>query len=107
MLSVMSQIFGYTNILKIWQPPFTGKESTASVDQFMKMDLQKISSYHAITGHISYELIKNKLGDDLLNEYLICSIIRNPVDRTLSLWNYIMQNPNLPQYKDVSKITFE
>jgi len=73
----------------------------------MEMDLQEILSYSAITGHISYDDIKNKLGNDLLNEYILCSIVRDPIDRTISLWNYILQNSDLPDHKNVSKMTFE
>jgi len=31
-LSIISQIFGHKNVLKIWQPPFNGNSSTASVE---------------------------------------------------------------------------
>lgn len=102
--SVLYGIFGFENVLKIWDPNFG---ATASIEDFLNMDLEEIKAYPCIAGHITYPLIRQKLGKEILAEYKICSILRNPVTKFLSLWNYSIQNPNIPNYKEVTGQSIE
>ncbi len=102
--SVLYDLFGFENVLKIWDPNFG---ATASVEGFLNLDLEKIGSYSCIAGHIQYPLVREKLGKEILAEYKVCSIVRDPISRFLSLWNYSIQNPNLPNYKEVTQRSIE
>ncbi len=102
--SILYDVFGSENVLKIWDPNFG---ATASVEGFLDLDLEKIRSYPCIAGHISYPLVREKLGKEILAEYKVCSIVRHPISQFLSLWNYSIQNPNLPNYKEVTQRSIE
>lgn len=102
--SVLYDIFGSENVLKIWDPNFG---ATASIEGFLNMNLEEIRAYPCIAGHIQYPLIRQKLGKEILAEYKVCSIVRNPVAKFLSLWNYSIQNPSIPNYKEVTGRSIE
>jgi hypothetical protein len=102
--SVLYDIFGFENVLKIWDPNFG---ATASIEGFLNLDLEEIRAYPCIAGHIEYPLIRKKLGKEILAEYKVCSIVRDPVSKFLSLWNYSIQNPNIPNYKEITKMSIE
>ncbi len=102
--SVLYDIFGFKNVLKIWHPDFG---ATVSIEGFLDLDIEKIKAYPCIAGHIEYPLIRKKLGREILAEYKVCSIVRDPVSKFLSLWNYSIQNPNIPNYKNVTRMSIE
>ncbi len=96
------QIFGSNKILKIWNPKFG---ATVSIDGFQNMEIEKIKKYDCIAGHIPYNIIRDKLGEDLIKQYFICSTLRDPVDRIVSAYNYISSSHH-PNGDDVQNMKF-
>jgi hypothetical protein len=69
-------------------------------EYFLGAPVQDISKCNFLGGHISLNAFKNKLGDSFYDYYSF-SIIRNPVDRAISLYSYILGNPDHFQHNAV------
>ncbi len=95
-------MFGMDNVLKVWDPKNRGD---VLAEEFPKMDLNEITSFSCITGHLYFPKVVETMGQDLLkNEYLVCALIRDPVGQVLSLWNYINENPGHPSHCRVANM---
>ena len=102
---VLSNIFGEDNVLKIWHPDFGGNTTTGS---FLKSKPEEVDSYSCIVCHEPCRPILNYMEEnDILSHYYLCTILRDPIDRTISWYNFILNTPQMDHYHEVSNMTFD
>ena len=101
------RMFKIENVLKVWDPRNRGN---VLASDFPNMPIGEITSYQGVTGHLYFPDVLKTLGSDLLKrEFLVTTIVRDPVRQVLSLWNYIndskvhschekVKNMELPQF---------
>lgn len=81
------QMFGIDNVLKVWDPRHSGD---VLATEFPSWPIGQITSYRGITGHLYFPQVLETMGAELLQrEYLVTTIVRDPIRQVLSLWNYI------------------
>ena len=95
------QSFGKDRCLKIWNPMFGADFSADQIEMLNDVNYDK---YDAIIGHFTVEQF---LSVDPLNELYrqgkvnIMTSIRDPIDRIISLYNYMSVNTRHPNHKDM------
>lgn len=69
-------------------------------DLFEIISGDDLARHDFLGGHVSLELFKNKLGDRFF-DFFSFSILRNPTDKAISLYSYILSNPDHFQHAEV------
>jgi len=93
--------------LKVWDVQFG---ADVSAEQFRHIDRTVINAKSAIYGHLSVqEFLKNPAASEAFEEQsaLIVASVRDPVDRIISLYNYIMVNEFHPSHQLLKNIKFD
>lgn len=76
-------------------------------EAFGTISSEETSKYKFIGGHVPFPKFKNKIGEELISDFFIFTIVRDPVDRAISLYNYILNTPIHFAYEQVSNLSFE
>ncbi|BBO26357.1 hypothetical protein AltI4_07450 [Alteromonas sp. I4] len=90
--------FGKEKCLKIWDPAFG---ADYSVTQLVNEKDISFDSYSAIIGHLTFEefLSVGSLNKMYLNgDIKVLSSVRDPIDRLISLYNYVCVNSKHPNH---------
>ena len=101
--------FGNRNCLKVWNPRFG---ADVSPDEFKSVDSQTLKNKKAVIGHLPVSLfLENQYARSAFEagEVKIITSVRNPIDRVISLYNYVSHNrkhPNHLAMKTKSPIDF-
>lgn len=77
-----------------------------AMQKFTELSSEQILLGAGISGHISFICAKNKLGDNL-SQYFTFTILRHPVDWSISLYQYISQTTYHFQHNQVKSLTCE
>jgi hypothetical protein len=80
--------------------------SQAARKNFLELSPEQILVGAGISGHISFRAAKNKLGDHLF-QYFTLTILRHPVDWSISLYQYLSQRTDHFQHNQVKSLSFE
>jgi len=101
--------FGNHDCLKIWDPRFG---ADVSPEGFKDVDKKTLQGIKAITGHLPVNLFfENQYAKAAFEsgDIKIITAVRNPIDRVISLYNYVSHNRKHPNHlvmKNKSPIEF-
>lgn len=93
----LAKIYGDKNIFQI--------ASADDVKTFGEIPLADLQAYDAIGGHHFLSTYRERLGD--FEGYFKITVIRDPIDRLISSYNFIRRDRRHPRYKQVRQSTFE
>jgi hypothetical protein len=71
-------------------------------NQFYKLTNNKLNSINCLYGHFKYGI-----HPTLTKPFTYITLLRDPVERVISTYYFILQNPKNRMYKTVKKMTFE
>lgn len=91
------------NIFKDREPKWYYIGTPLEFASFQNLSGDILAGYDFLGGHVSLEVFKNKLKDHFYS-FFSFSILRNPIDRAISLYFYILSNPNHYQHSIVNKM---
>jgi hypothetical protein len=95
---------GRDHCIKIWDHRF---ESDVEADEFADLGSEVIYSKKAIVGHLLFrKMLVNKFAKELYtqNTLNVVTVVRNPIDRILSLFNYVNANEDHPHHKRIKEV---
>ena len=104
LLHIFYRVFGTGKCMKIWNPEFG---ADYDVEGYEQLSLDEICHYDAIIGHLpvarffanpNVEALKEKEGITIL------TAVRDPIDRIISLYNYVSNYEVHPGYERVRKL---
>jgi hypothetical protein len=93
------EAFGFHNCLKVWDETFGGD---VSAENFPSFNSEDFKAYPAIIGHLPYrDFCRNVNANELLQkgDIKIVTTVRDPIDRIISLFNFMRVNERHPQHK--------
>ncbi|MEH6557747.1 MAG: sulfotransferase family 2 domain-containing protein [Oceanicoccus sp.] len=96
------QAFGTSNCLRVWNPKAGAMIGAKDFSSF-----EKLSEFKVVLGHLSVEsFLKN---DEARLKFArgnvkIVTAVREPIDRIISLYNFIRVNPNHPMHTAMQSI---
>jgi hypothetical protein len=102
---IFYQVFGQTNCLKVWDPLFG---ADISPSQFSCVEPDILDRISAVVGHLSFsEFILNSHADKLASsgKVKIFATICDPIDRIISLYNYIRAHEYHPSHAIVAQLS--
>ena len=91
-----NDVFSTKGSVRVWDPKFG---ADVSPDDFKKLDESQFEGKSAVVGHLPVaEFMKNDYCRRLYerNEVEILTSVRDPVERIISLYNYIRSKPAHP-----------
>lgn len=74
--------------------------------QFQELNFEQVSAYKVIAGHMNFMLTKKKIGESI-GQFFTFTILRNPVNQSISLYQYILQTPKHFKHNKVKEMSFE
>ena len=92
---------GETTCVKVWNPAFGADVSAGA---FSALPPEAFTDKRAVIGHLKFsEFLDNPHCRDLFDSGRVSSVTcaRHPVDRLISLYNYIRYNKDHPQHESV------
>jgi hypothetical protein len=98
------QAFGVDRVLKVWDPQFG---ADCLPDDFASLSEKQLSKYRAIFGHLT---VRQFLANPAMREKFDCeqvqilTTVREPVERFISLYNYMLRNEAHPGHKQILSI---
>jgi hypothetical protein len=101
------RIFSRKKCLKIWDPRFGADASPKSFNQIQK---QRFTNVSAVVGHLSMaQFNANQYCHSLLSEdrVRVFSCVREPIDRIISLYNYIKLSPQHPKHSSTAAMSLD
>lgn len=81
------KLFGKDKVWRVWP----GESSDLTDDSFRELTIEALSKRRAVVGHLPAKDFFEKLSEQDVARYYCCTIIREPIARFLSLWNYRVQ----------------
>lgn len=73
-------------------------------NNFSSTSGKDLADHNFLGGHVSLEIFKRKLGDNF-SSFFSFSILRNPTDRAISLYSYILSNTDHYQHTEVKGLS--
>jgi len=98
---------GIDNCLKIWNRSFGADYNP---DEFVELESGVFSSVKAIVGHLPFkQALKNRCIRTLYEKGIVqaVSVVRDPLDRVVSLFNYMRANKSHPGHSRVREFELE
>lgn len=102
-------VFGIDGCLKVWGKGFA---SDVEPDEFAAVEREFLYSKKAIVGHLSFkQLLRNEYAQELYmaDKLKVITIVRDPIDRIISLFNYASaysEHPNHDQIKEIQPLQY-
>lgn len=90
--------FGFDACLKVWDPRFG---ADIEVKAFPGVSAEKLQTVAAVVGHLPCRVFFENpffLDKENRNNLFILTCVRNPIERMLSLYNYITNFPEHPYH---------
>ena len=90
--------------IKVWDPQFGADVHPTHFDKY---DVNKVNEAVGIAGHLKYrEFLSNSAALKIRDrgEVTIISIVRDPIEAHISLYNYMKNNPKHPMYKKMQSM---
>lgn len=105
LLQCLYRIFGYQQCIKVWDPNFGADVSPKGFRDFNENQFEGMS---AVVGHLSLRnfFANNYARNQFENGNVkILTSVRNPIERIISLYNFIVFNERHPDYEVTKKIS--
>ena len=96
-------IFEEDRVLRVYNSKIS---SDISLQRFSELSVDEILGYSCISGHLSYQNAKEKLGDNI-EKFFVCALVREPVERIISYWNYVNTNSKHPLHQKALQMSFQ
>jgi hypothetical protein len=96
------QAFGTDNCLRVWNPKAGAQVSANDFETY-----NNIEDYSVILGHLPIDkFLKNSAAKSKImrGEIEILTAVRDPIDRLISLYNFIRVNPKHPMHGKLQNI---
>ncbi len=76
-------------------------------ENFKKLTLDELLTYTVVGGHVHYPYCRSIIPTEEWSAFYRFTILRDPVKRAISLYNYILRSPEHYAYHKVKEISFE
>ena len=99
--------YGIGCCIKIWNPKFG---ADVDAEHFEFLEPKDFEDKFAIIGHlpISHFLKNSYMKKELEKGHVkIVTVVRDPIDRLTSMYNYILYNPRHPKHDEIQIIEYE
>lgn len=109
LLQMFYDAFGFEQCLRVWDP---NHGAHVSPDDFHTLREEEFAGKKAVVGHLPLAkfLLNASMRDlDEKGVVTVVSVVRDPIDRCISLYNYLASNekhPSHERFKNANPITF-